>query len=286
MTGIVAVSAACGSPPPAPSASLDHTAAALTPTSSAAAPATASASAAATSQPTIAIADLPVVDPDPATLTAICDPDPNQLEPDAGDTSVFCSDGVRLGLRAVRAASPGNATRAYLMRPGCAAAPCPADALDTATVVLWTGTGAFSVHIDSRLDAVGVPQPVLVDPWPAPVGFASPAVKREGVAGAPAVVATRAPYPSCGRAANDAAAAVLSCFRSLVLLGRPAELVQSSVATEGGQIIDLFRFSGTGAITRYEQSEGRWVEQHGGMILGARDGTWSFDPWDEGVVLR
>jgi hypothetical protein len=282
LSGIVAVSAACGSPPPAPRSSVQGAPTAPTPTGSAAASATAPA----TSQLTIAIADLPLVEPDPETLTAICDPEPNQIDPDAGETSVFCFDGVRLGLRATRTAILGPIRRAYLMRAACAPSPCPSDALDTATVALWTDGGVVTVRIDSRLDTVGVPQPLLVDPWPAVAGVTSPAVKRESLVGAPAVVASRTPYPSCGHAANDAAAAVLSCFRSLVLLGRPAEMVQSAVATEGGQIIDLFRFSGMGAITRDEQAEGRWIEQRGSMILGARDGTWSFEPWDEGVVLR
>jgi len=111
-------------------------------------------------------------------------------------------------------------------------------------------------------------------------------VRREVLDTAPAVVATRPRYPYCGRATFDAPQDVLTCFRDSVLLGRPAEAILASFGVEGGEVIDVVRFDGGGAITRYEQADGRWVSQRGGLILNVAGGSWAFDPWDSGQVLE
>jgi hypothetical protein len=280
LAALLGASAACG-PPPAPTASAPPVLATAAAPTAGRSPAPATATTA-----ELAIEDLPLVEPDPETLTAICDPDPDQVDPDAGETTMFCFDGLVLGLRAVRAATASTSRRAYLVRAPCPGTHCPTASLGTATVVVWTDTGTFLVRLDSAVDTVSFPELLVVDPWPVAGPLASPAAKREALAGAPAIVATRTPYPYCGRSSNDAPVEVLRCFRDSVLLGRPVEAIQQSFGIEGDEVIDLYRFDGAGAISRYERSGNRWFQQQGTMILGPRAGTWSFDPWDEGDVVN
>ena len=108
---------------------------------------------------------------------------------------------------------------------------------------------------------------------------------RETFANAPAEVAARKPYPYCGRAVYDEPTDVITCFLDRVLLGLPVEAVQVSFGTEGGEVSDILRFDGKGAITRYRFVEGRWIGQRGGLVLGAPNGSWSFDPWGDAVAL-
>lgn len=270
--GTLAIASACSVPPPtAPSA---------TPAS-----ATTSPRPAASARSRLAIADLPVVDPDPASLTAICDPEPIQVHPDAGETAVLCHDAVVLGLRAASTATMGPITRIYVRRPRCAAIPCSSDELNTAMVVAWGFSGAVAFRIDSRLDSTSAAEHLTVDPWPRPSTLPAPEVRREVPDSAPAAVASRSAYPYCGRATFDTPQQVLTCFRDSVLLGLPAEAIKASFGTEGGEVIEIVRFAGRGAISRFQQADGRWVFQHGSLILGVPGGSWAFDPWDAGDVV-
>lgn len=270
--GTLLVATACGVPQPTPTATIG------TSDSPSAAP-TAGAS-------RIALEDLPVVDPDPTVLTALCDPDPAQINPEAGDTSVFCHDAVVVGLRAASTAAAGPITRLYVRRPICAAMPCSQDELSTVTVLAWDAIGMVAVRIDKRLDTVSQPERLTLDLWPPPGTVPAPEVGREELDAAPAAVATRTPYPYCGRATYDTPQKVLTCFRDSVLGGRRAEAIQVSFGTEGGEVIEIVRFDGSGAITRYQQADGRWVRQRGSLILGAPGRSWTFDPWDEGERLE
>lgn len=240
----------------------------------------------ATSAALLEIADLPPVDPDAATLTAICDPDPNQLHPDIGETRLFCFDAIAIGIRVVRAVTDATSRRAYLLRPTCAEAPCPTSLLQTATVVVWTDAGTFAVQIDATLETVAVPESNVSGPWPFAGLFTSPAAKLGSLPAAPAAIAARSAYPYCGRASNEVPLEVFACFRNSVVSGKRAEAVIVSFGTEGNEVIDLFRFDGVGAITRYQWSAGDWVHERGGMILGPREGTWSFDPWGSGEAVH
>jgi hypothetical protein len=224
------------------------------------------------------------VELDPAVLTALCDPEPAALTPDAGETTLFCLDGLSLGLRAFRVVSPGNITRAYLSRPACTAYPCSVDELSSATVFGWTAEAALHVEIDSRFDSVSTPVAAVNAPWPVTDHPEEPPVQRIELAGAPQLIADREPFPYCGRSQDDDPADVLTCFRASVLDGRRAEMIRESVGVEGG-VVELFRFNGDGAILRYLSADGVWRDQAGTMVLGVGPAAWSFDPWTGGIPL-
>lgn len=271
--GTLLIASACNVPPPAPTAPPPTREVPTTgPTASAAG--------------RVAIDDLPIVSLDPALLTVVCDPEPAQSEPDAGDTTIFCHDAAALGLRAAIRATAGPITRMYLQRPACAATPCSVDELSTATVIAWGAAAIVAVRLDSRLDTIAPPQRLAVGPWPEAGTNPAPEVAREVFDSAPDVVASRTPYPYCGRATYDTPQDVLACFSDSVLLGRRAEAIQRSVGTEGGEVVDIVRFAGSGALSRYRQAEGRWIHQRGSLILGVPGGSWAFEAWDEGTPMQ
>lgn len=280
LAGMAFASAACGpQPPPSASTVLDGDSPAASNTAESAVPS-------ATTVAQLRIDDLPQAELDPDTLTALCDPEPNQVHPDGGDTTVFCFDALKLAIRAVRVVTDATSRRAYVDRPECPAAPCPAASLDTATVVVWTDGGSFGVHIDSTLETLSFPESNVVGAWPFPGLFVSPPVRRGSVPAPAKVIATRDAYPYCGKAAEQGPVEVLECFRNSIIAGRPAEAVQETIATEGGDVVQLFRFGGTGAIERFLWADGRWVHQRGAIVLGPTEGTWSFDPWGKGELVQ
>ena len=223
---------------------------------------------------------LPTVPPDPATLTTVCDPEAAQVSLDAGEATIFCVDGVQVGLRAISSVTTAPIERLYFHRPTCVAIPCTPDELGTATVVGWTASEAFSVGLDSRLDTVATPVQGAAAPWPVAGSSAAPAAKRLDLGGAPKEVADRTPYPFCGEAEIGEPASVTVCFRDAVLSGRSAEMIEHVFSTEGDPVTWLFRFGGHGAVTRYMAEKGHWQRQAGSMILGVTSTSWDFDPWD------
>ena len=273
LAGAMALTAACGTAPPSPPAGTHGMPAGPTPGASIQID---------SGLGQIAIEDLPPLEPDPATLTAVCDRQPDQLDPD-GEGSLFCLDGILLGLRAVRTTTDAIARRAYLLRPACAV-PCSGP-LQTADVVVWTDLGTFVVRVDARVDFVSVPQLTVTDPWPRPASFTPPAVDRELLPAAPVAVAEREPYPYCGRADAGGAQEPLRCFRASVLVGKPAEVIQDVAGIEG-QVIDVLRFTGAGAVTRFEWADGRWRRQRGGIALGPAEGSLDFVPWAGGELIQ
>jgi hypothetical protein len=234
----------------------------------------------------LSIATLPAVALDPSTLTALCDPTPSQTNIDAGESMIACPDVLALALRAFKTVVTAPVTRLYLLRPACPTVPCTADELDIGVVFGWTSQGAMSVALDSRLTTVTAPVPEPVAAWPDPGAPTVPPIQRPVIPGAPMEVATRTPYPFCGR--DDTAVAlkpaVARCFIDAVIVGRPAEFIEQVYDTEGGAILQLYRFSGQGAPVRYEGENGVWSRQAGGLILPppppASVGV-DFEPWPE-----
>ncbi len=220
---------------------------------------------------TLDIASLPEAALDPSTMTVLCDPTPGQTNMDAGESLIGCTDGPVLALRAIRTGTPVPVTRLYLRRATCPTGPCTPDQLDTAVILGWTSDGWLSVALDGRLATVTVPRPVSVAEaaWPDPGVPAVAPVQRPVIPGAPKEVATRTPYPFCGRedlaGVPDPAAAL--CFVDAVLAGRPAEYTEQVYDTEGGPILWLYRFSGQGAPVRYEEEAGAWSRNAGSLIL-------------------
>jgi len=236
------------------------------------------------------IATLPDVSLDPSIVTALCDPAPGQVNLDAGESTIACPDVLVLALRAFATAVTAQVTRLYLLRPACPTVPCTADELDTGVVLGWTSQGAMSVELDSRLTTVTAPVPEPAAAWPDPGTPTVPAIQRPVFPRAPAEVATRTPYPFCGR--DDTAVALKPaaalCFIDAVIAGRPAEFIERVYDTEGDAILWLYRFSGRGAPLRYEEEAGVWSRHAGGLILPppppAPVGV-DFEPWPETYLL-
>jgi hypothetical protein len=223
---------------------------------------------------------MPPASLDPSAQTGVCDPEPGQANDDPGEVTIFCADSLVLSLRAIKTVTRQPILRLYFHRPACLAIPCTQDELSTATVTAWTASAAFSVELDSRLQTVGIPFEDAAATWPAAGSSVAPLLHRIRISGAPAEVARRTPYPYCGTAQLSDPPTVAKCFRDAVLAGRPAEMVEHLFATEGGAILWLSRYSGHGAIVRYERYAGQWIRQSGAMYLGIDDGTFDFEPWD------
>ena len=240
---------------------------------------------AATPSGRVPIENLPRADLDPGLLTAVCDPEPIQLDPEAGETTIFCHDAVVLGLRAASRATPGPITRMYVQRPVCATTPCSVDDLSTATVIVWGAAEVVAVRLDSRLDTLAPPDRLLLGIWPPAERGPAPDTNREAIDSAPAEVADRVPFPYCGKATYDTPPSVFACLAGNVLLGRPAEAIHVTFGTEGGEVVDIVRFDGSGALTRYRHAEGRWIRQFGSLILGAPGGSATFEAWDGGEPI-
>lgn len=238
--------------------------------------------------PTIEIDSLPDAALDPATTTAICDPNAGQALAAPGDTMLDCVDGLRLARRAIRTVTDAAVTRMYLQRLTCSKAPCSDASLNTALVTGWTAGGTFRVALDARSTAVIGPEAIRAADvaWPAVALAPERAVKRPILAGAPAEVARRAPLPYCGRAEVGLPASTMGCFRRAILSGRPAEIDQQLFGTEGGSVVAIDRYAGGGAVVHYLEADGAWHRQTGSIVLGVEPDGWSFVPWADDTIIR
>ena len=231
----------------------------------------------------IDVETLPMAQPDPAVLTAVCDAPPGIMFPGAGDTAFPCADGIRTGYR-VLAALAGTPTRMRLAYPACASAPCSRDALSTATVSGWIGSSPWSIVL--RVDQSGVvtataPARGADAAWPT-VDAAVAAVARPAIDGAPQEVARREAYPFCGTIAPGADPQLLPawrCFAAATLAGRRAELAVHPVATEGAPLVELLRFGGEGSPVAYTGAGGSWSVSRVALVMPASDTLpWGSDP--------
>ena len=283
---LVFVVSACGSTPAPTATASPSSEASRTPTAVAATP----SPVAATTRPvaSLTIDDLPRVELADVDATAVCDPVPSQTNIEAGESGIYCSDGLGLALRAVRTVTRDPVTRLYLHRPECAVVPCSDDELSTATVAIWTATDAFSIGLDSRLESVALAAAAQDADWPAPGNGHAPQTSRPSLDGAPDDLAGRDPYPFCGRAEIGDPPEVVGCFRDAVLAGRKAEMIERVYGTEGGEMLWIYRYDGSGRLVRYSHdqtisgdggSADSWGRSEGAMILGITPLTWDFDPW-------
>ncbi len=238
----------------------------------------------ATDQPTLEKGDLRRVTFDPTTLTIVCPPEPDLLQRDPPRPAIVCGtsgeDALVLGLAAIQTVAKGTIDRLYLQWPTCPATGCTHEDVQTATVVGWAGGDAYSTVIDVRHSTVPVPMPESSIEWPTFGSSEPPMVARPTIKNAPTEVAERTPYPFCGRAELGDPPSVIACFRDAVLAGRPAEMIQRVYGTEGGVLLQVFRFSGRGAIVRYLRGEGHWSRQFGTLSLSSDATGWSMSPWD------
>jgi hypothetical protein len=280
------VVSACGSTATPPTSASPSTDGSPTPTATVATPTPVVATPSAI--PSLAIADLPRVELADVDATAVCDPDPSQANFDAGESTIFCSDGLALALGAVRTVTERAVTRIYLRRPPCAAIPCTENELSTAQVTIWTPTEAITVRLDSRLETLPLPSVTKDAAWPPAGNGPAPEVSRPPLKDAPDELGNRDSYPFCGQAEIGDPPEVLGCFRDAVLAGRKAEMIERVFGTEGGEMLWIYRYDGSGRLVRYSHDQtvggdGRsadsWARSDGAMILGITPLTWDFDPW-------
>jgi hypothetical protein len=237
-----------------------------------------------TPEPRLDTDPLPRVDLTKETPTAVCDPEPSQANADAGESTIACGEALTLAARTVRSVSTASIERLWVRRPVCTSFPCTEDQLNTASVVVQTTAEALVVDIDGRLTSVSTPRPAPPPLWPAAGSSAVPAAAKPWITGAPAEVKKRNALPYCGRTEVSSPRAIMDCFRDAVLSGRPAEVVDLSYGTEGGEYLQVYRFSGTGPIVGYSHFD-RWIKQVGSLHLNPDDLGWSFDAWDGGTTL-
>lgn len=224
------------------------------------------------------VEDLPNASLSDEGATLICDPEANQLHPDAGDTVILCYDGLLLGLRALRTAVP-TVERLYLRRQTCAQVPCSASELSVVQVTGWANGSALTTTIDAQAQSVTVPFPDVSVAWPT-VASDAPPVERPVIDGAPGELVHRDPYPFCGDATKDVSAA--TCFLAAVLAARPAELWDLAAVAQTRFVL---RFDGQGLVTRYRERNEGWVRERGSVVLGP-EGTWALDNWESAVAAN
>jgi hypothetical protein len=278
-TGTASPIVVVGPPSPSAAPSPATASAVASPTSSSAPSAEATVPASANSRLDINV--LPRADLTTEAPTAVCDPEPSQVSAEAGESTIACGDGLALAARAIRATGDAAIQRMWLRRPACTSFPCTEDQLNTASVVVQTAEGVFVVDLDGRLRSTSVPRSAPGPFWPDAGSSSVPATSRPAIANAPAEINGRTALPYCGKTDDGNPASVAACFRDAVLAGRAAELDGLGHATEGGDVLQVFRFGGTGSVVVYSHFD-RWIKQTGALILNPDRTGWSLDPWDGG----
>ena len=236
------------------------------------------------------IETLPVLTLDPTAVTAICDTPPNAVDPRAGEMHVSCTDAVVDGLRALSAELGKQFTRARVTIEPCAASKCTAAELSHATVTAWTTEDeAWStiVTVDvpegSGVWATSASREERIN-WPS-IEEAIPTIRRPSIKGAPTLVASRVAYPFCGTieplGGGDSPQG-WTCFLAAVLAGRPAELLEHATSGEGDPLVNVYRYSGAGAVLRFAGAGEQWNRSHGSIILAPAGAPgWSYEPWPD-----
>jgi len=142
---------------------------------------------------------------------------------------------------------------------------CAPRQADVGWVVARTAT-LETLRVRVALDAAGglqawppVPGPRVILPT-----FQPPPVRAPDLGGGTAPkLAEREPFPFCG--SEDAGlsesfnTAARQCFVDGVQAGSPVEMISRTGATEGGGVLNVYRFTGEGAVLRYLLANGRWT---------------------------
>ena len=136
---------------------------------------------------------------------------------------------------------------------------------DVGWVVARTAT-LETLLVRVALDAAGglqawppVPGPRVILPTFQPPPIGAPDLGG----GTPPKLAEREPFPFCG--SEDAGlsetfnTAARQCFVDGVRAGSPVEMISRTGATEGGGLLNVYRFAGEGAVIRYLLKDGQWT---------------------------
>ncbi len=222
---------------------------------------------------------------DPDRLTVVCGRDRTSLDHEPPRPSIVCgtSRGTALaaGLAAMESVAVKPITLLYMQGNTCPSSGCTDEAFQVATVVGWSRNGdAYRTVIDLRSATVSTPVREDSIKWPSFGASKAPAVQRPTIKAAPADVLDRSPYPFCGVARLEEPRSVARCFRDAVLDGRPAEMILHTTGAEGFPMLELYRFSGNGAVVRYRHAEGHWSRTAGTLILEGPPSVWTVDQWN------
>ena len=135
---------------------------------------------------------------------------------------------------------------------------------DVGWVVARTAT-LETLRVRVALDSAGglqawppVPGPRVILPTFQPPPIGAPDLGG----GTPPRLATREPFPFCGSEdvglSETFNTAARQCFVDGVQAGSPVEMISRTGATEGGAVLNVYRFAGEGAVLRYLLKDGRW----------------------------
>lgn len=236
----------------------------------------------------IAIGSLPRPRFDPARLTVVCGRDRTSLDHGPPQPSIVCGttrrNALAVGLASIEMVAVEPIVRLYLQGNTCPTSGCEDGAFQVATVVGWSSNGdAYRTVIDLRVSRVSIPIRDDSFEWPTFGPSQAPAVQRPTIRNALVEITTRTPYPFCGRAKLGKPRGVARCFRDAVLAGRRVEMILHTTGAEGFPMLELYRFSGKGAVVRYRHAEGRWSRAAGSLSLMGPPSVWYMDQWDRTV---
>ncbi len=235
---------------------------------------------------TFVVTELPRVELDDFSATAICDPSPDTLISDLPveikTALTNCPDAISMAVRALAAVGAPEIARLYVHLPFCypdvvgvvrspigTCAPqrpepvrpsgidwpqvlCPAT--DPACLNRYANVVEVSARLtdgSTRLIAI-----VRRDETTVAVERSPSALWPTPTPGLPSpTVQTRSPgehgpftLPTCGAAVWGNPKEVLGCFRNAVIEGVPAGVIEETTGTEGGFVRTEYRFYGTGPI--------------------------------------
>ena len=256
-TGTVpsSIGAAASVPPPSPTAAATRQPTGALPDAS-------------TDAPVPAISEPPSDDvparPDPATFLQVC-----WREALAGVAPVPCSDVVEAALSVPELAG------ARIDRVELGGQCDPPRSCGRAVVRPTVWVTVLSDHdpliVDLVLDAGGglmvqEVHPALASDRPT---FTPPAPGLAELAGVPPGLAAREAYPLCGTESASMGGpydeTARTCFLNGVLAGSPVEFATIGAGTEGGAVVDLYRYAGSGGIEHVTGEGGTWVRSFTGI---------------------
>ena len=202
--------------------------------------------------------------PDPATFLQVC----RDLGQPSGDPAP-CSDLVEAALAAPELA--GARIRRVDLGGSCDPPSSCGRATPVATfpVTVLSDRKPVLVELVRAADGSLVIRGLHAALPPRAPAFTPPATGLADLPGAPASLASRPAYPLCGQEQapmggpyDDAAR---RCFLAGVLAGSSVEFATVGSGTEGGAIVDLYRFAGTGGIEHVTGEAGTWTRTFTGI---------------------
>ncbi len=217
-----------------------------------------------TPAPSTSPSDGAAAHPDPATFLQVC------RSADLADVApVPCSDVVEAALGAPELAG----TRIERVETGGTCDPARSCGLATVAPAAWVTvlSDGDPMIVKVVLGADGGLSVAAVYPAipPERPPFTPPAPGLADLPGAPPSLAGRTAYPLCGTEQAPMGGpydeTARTCFLTGVLAGSPVELAALSTGTEGGALVSLYRYAGSGGVGLVTGEDGRWTRRFTGI---------------------